>query len=63
MSNPTDSNTMPKPIALTVIGAVASIGMLAMPLIAGAPNGEAMPALAHRHSLTRATDGICLDFS
>jgi uncharacterized membrane protein len=36
---------MPKPIALTVIGAVASIGMLAMPLIAGAPNGEAMPDL------------------
>jgi hypothetical protein len=45
MSNTTDSNTISKPIALTVIGAAACIGMLAMPLLAGAPNGEAMPDL------------------
>lgn len=45
MSNTSDSTTTSKPIILTAIGAAACVGMLAMPLIAGAPNGEAMPDL------------------
>lgn len=32
-----------KPIFLTIIGLIACIGMLAMPELAGKPNGEAMP--------------------
>jgi hypothetical protein len=45
MSNSTESNPSAAPIALTAIGAAACVGMLVMPLLAGAPNGEAMPDL------------------
>jgi hypothetical protein len=45
MSDSTTATTSKKPIFLTIIGLAACAGMLAMPQIAGPPNGEAMPDL------------------
>lgn len=43
MSDSTEATTRRKPIFLTILGLGACAGMLAMPGIAGPPNGEAMP--------------------
>lgn len=45
MSDSTEETKCRKPIFLTIIGLGACAGMLAMPGLAGPPNGEAMPDL------------------
>lgn len=43
MSDSSEATTTRKPIFLTLIGLAACAGMLAMPIIAGPPNGAALP--------------------
>ncbi len=45
MSSSSNSSTQTRPLAITLIGSLACLGLVVMPWLAGTPNGEAMPDL------------------
>ena len=49
-----------RPWALTIFGVLAAAGLIAMPYLAGQPNGEKMPDLVdvHGHKATAGSDDL-----